>query len=98
LHMNRDAVRDSLRWQLWSRDFKTEVLAQPAPTNGELRHLEWEATGFASVANNTVYLVFDPTDTLSAATKSHSLGKFSGIPCEVLGVRRLESQWYSVAF
>jgi hypothetical protein len=98
LHMNRDTLRASLRWLLWSHRFKTEVLAQPAPANGELRHMEWEATGFAGVANNTVYLVFDPTDSLSAATKSHSPGKFSGIPCEVPVVRRLESHWYSVWF
>jgi hypothetical protein len=92
---NEDALRPSLRWLLWSHRFKAEVLAQPAPVNGELRHMEWEATGFAGVANNTVYLVFDPTDSLSAA---HSPGKFNGIPCKVPLVRRLESHWYSVWF
>ncbi len=92
---NEGALRPSLRWLLWSHRFKAEVLAQPAPVNGELRHMEWEATGFAGVANNTVYLVFDPTDSLSAA---HSPGRFSGIPCKVPLVRRLESQWYSVCF
>jgi len=60
--------------------------------------MEWEATGFAGVANNTVYLVFDPTDVLSQAARSHSPGKYRGIPCEVLLVRRLESHWYSVWF
>jgi hypothetical protein len=60
--------------------------------------MEWEATGFAGVANNTDYLVFDPTDSLAMAAKSHSPGKFSGIPCEVLSVLKLESHWYSVAF
>jgi hypothetical protein len=85
---NNNSIRASLRWLLWSKRFKAEVLAQPAPVNGELRHIEWEATGFAGVANNTVYVVFDPTDSLLAA---NSPGKFSGIPCKVRLVRRLES-------
>jgi hypothetical protein len=94
---NQDSVRASLRWLLYSRPFKAEVLAQPPPASGELRHVEWEATGFAGMSN-TVYLVFDPTDSLGAAAKSHSNGKFNGIPCKVPAVRRLESQWYSVRF
>jgi hypothetical protein len=98
LHMNSDGLRASLRWLLSSHRFKAEVLAQPAPPKGQLRHMEWEATGFAGVANNTVYLVFDPTDSLSPAARSHSRGKFSGIPCEVPRVRQLERQWYSVRF
>jgi len=98
LLMNKDALRSSLRWLLWSHRFKAEVLAQPAPVNGELRHMEWEVTGFAGVAVERVYLVFDPTDSLSAAARSHSPGKFSGVPCKVPLVRRLESHWYSVWF
>jgi len=94
---NQDVLRASLRWMLWSRRFKAEVLAQPAPASGELKHMEWEASGFAG-ADNTVYLVFDPTDSLAAAARGHSAGKFSGIPCKVPLVRRLESHWYSVWF
>jgi hypothetical protein len=60
--------------------------------------MEWEATGFAGVANNTVYVVFDPTDSLLGAARNHTPGKFSGIPCEVRLVRRLESHWYSIQF
>jgi hypothetical protein len=92
---NEDELRASLRWLVWSHYLKAEVLAQPAPANGELKHMEWEMTGFAGVANNTVYLVFDPADSLSSA---HSPGKFNGIPCKVPLVRRLESSWYSVWF
>lgn len=95
---NEGTLRPSFRWVLSSHRFKAEVLAQPAPTNGELRHMKWEATGFAGVANNTIYLVFDPQDSLAVAAKSHSPGRFIGIPCEVLRVFRLESRWYSVAF
>jgi hypothetical protein len=95
---SEDTLRPSIRWLLWSPRFKAEVLAQPAPTEGELRHMEWEATGFAGVANVNIYLVFDPTDSLAVAAKGHSPGKFSGIPCEVVRVLRLESHWYSVTF
>lgn len=98
LHIKHNTVRSSVRWLLWSQRYKAEVLAQQAPASGELRHMEWEATGFAGIANNTVYLVFDPTDSLSSASKGHSPGRYSGIPCEVLLVRRLESHWYSVWF
>ena len=45
-----------------------------------------------------VYLVFDPADSLSPAAKGHQPGKFSGIPCEVPRVQRLESHWYAVTF
>ena len=90
-----ESLRSYLRWFLWSRSFKAEVLAQPSPRAGELRHMEWEATGFASVAYTTSYLVFDPSDALEKVTRP---GKVAGIPCEVPGVRRLEKHWYAVQF
>jgi hypothetical protein len=90
-----DALRSSLRWWLWSQRFKAELLAQPSPQNGELRHLEWDATGFGGVANNTLYLVFDPSDSLATVTRS---GKVAGLPCEVPPVRQLEKHWYAVRF
>jgi hypothetical protein len=52
--------------------------------------------GGAPVGDWTVYLVFDPTDSLSAAASHRESGKLSGIPCDVDEVRRLESHWYSV--
>jgi hypothetical protein len=45
-----------------------------------------------------VYLVVDPDDSLSTAAKTGAAGRFSGIPCEVSLVRRLESHYYSVRF
>lgn len=94
----QDPIRESLRWLLRSNRFKAELLASPAPRPGELRHVEWEAIGFAGVANNTIYLVMDPTDALHSAAQTGSPGKYPGIPCEVLRVRRLEARWYSVRF
>ena len=91
-------IRDTARWLVWSHQYKRMVLAQPNSASGDLKHIEWDATGFAGVANNTNYLVFDPADTLSTAAKRHRPGKFTGIPCEVRYVRRLESHWYAVFF
>jgi hypothetical protein len=90
-------VRATSRWFLRSKDYKAKVLALPDSGNGELRHIEWDGWGFAGAETN-VYLVFDPSDSLSAAAKSHSPGKFSGIPCEIPQIHRLESQWYSIVF
>lgn len=94
----QDPIRESLRWLLWSNRFKAELLASPAPRPGELRHVEWEATGFAGVANNTIYLVMDPSDALHSAAQTGLPGRYPGIPCKVLKVRQLESRWYSVRF
>jgi hypothetical protein len=91
-------LRESARWIASSHEYKREVLAQPNSTNEELKHIEWDASGFAGVANNTVYLVFDPGDTLSTAAKRGQSGKLNGIPCEVPLIRRLESHWYAVRF
>jgi hypothetical protein len=91
-------LHETARWLASSHDYEKEVLAQPISAKGELRHIEWDASGFAGVANNTVYLVFDPADTLSTAAKNHQPGKFNGIPCEVRCIRRLESHWYAVLF
>lgn len=92
-----DDVRTRGRWLVHSTVYKARVLAQPNSKNDELKHTEWDGWGFAG--NETVvYLVFDPKDSLAAAAKSRSSGEFSGIPCEVFNVRRLESHWYAVHF
>lgn len=90
-------VRSAIRWLLWSREYKSEVLAQPGSTNVDFKHIEWDGWGWGG-SDTSVFLVFDPTDSLAAAAKSHQPGKFKGIPCEVPLVRRLESHWYSVMF
>jgi O-antigen ligase len=91
------AIRTTARWLVWSRDYKEKVLAQPASANGDLRHAEWDGWGWGG--NDTVaFLVFDPTDSLSAAALNHQSGKYAGIPCKVPSVSRLESRWYTVVF
>jgi hypothetical protein len=97
LNNSRD-LRTASRWLLWSKEYKKKVLAQPNSTNGALKHIEWDGWGFPGAGDTVVYLVFDPDDSLSKAAQSHSPGKFSGVPCEVPRVRRLESHYYSVLF
>jgi hypothetical protein len=85
------------KWWTGAGRYKSEVLAQPAANSGELKHIEWdysdELFGFTSV-----YLIFDPSDALSAATAHVRPGKVRGLPCEVYSVQRLESHWYSAVF
>jgi len=95
---NEGTLRPSIRWLLWSHRFKAELMAQQNPSNAELKHIEWDGWGFPGAGDTTVYLVFDPTDSLAAAAKSHQSGKFHGIPCTVPRVSRLESRWYAVLF
>ncbi|HEY6902945.1 MAG TPA: hypothetical protein VI216_01465, partial [Candidatus Acidoferrales bacterium] len=52
-------IPEAVRWFLWSSEFQKRVLAQPAAATGDLKHIEWDASGFAGVGNNTAYLVFD---------------------------------------
>jgi hypothetical protein len=63
-----------------------------------LKHIEWDAWGFPGAGNTTVYLVFDPTDSLSTPAKTDSSGKFIDLPCEVAAVRKMESHCYAVMF
>jgi hypothetical protein len=92
----RNEIRTGTRWFLWSKRYKAQVLATDA-ANGELQHIEWDGWGFAG-ADTTVYLVFDPSDSLFTAAGDHSSGKFAGVPCRVPFVHRLEAHWYTVLF
>jgi len=89
---NSHTIRSNARWFASSRRYKADVLAQ-SNVNGQLKHIEWDGWGGTPVGDWTVYLVFDPTDSL---WRSRASGKVSGIPCDVDGVRRLESHWYLV--
>jgi hypothetical protein len=91
-------TRTEVRWLWNSEAYKAQVLAQPAPVNGELRHIEWDGWGFPGAGDTVVYLVFAPNDSLTEPTRNHAPGRFSGIPCKVPGVHRLEKDWYTVLF
>jgi hypothetical protein len=95
----QEELRPSLRWGLWSRRLKAQVLVQPSASNGELKHIEWDGWGGTPVGDWTAYVVYDPTDSLAVEVKagrSGSYKKLKGIPCDVDSVRRLETHWYSV--
>jgi hypothetical protein len=90
-------LHSTARWMLRSGEYKSRVLAQLRREDGQLQHVEWDGWGFAG--NDTVvYLVFDPSDSLSVAAQSGNSGKFPGMPCEVSRIQRLEPQWYTVIF
>jgi len=84
-------------WVTKSQTYKQQVLAATV-AGGELKHVEWDGDGWGGAATGDwmSYVVFDPSDSLSEATKSDTPAKYSGIPCTVIKIRRLENQWYSV--
>lgn len=90
-------IRTFTRWFLWSGRYKNKVLAQPASVNGSLKHIEWDGWGWAG-QDFSVFLVFDPADSLSGPARSRQSGKLNGIPCKVSDVRRMDSHWYIVFF
>lgn len=94
---NVTTFRNAVRWLVWSQHYKAAVLAQPEPAKEDFKHIEFDGWGMFA-QNTVVYLVFDPTDSLLRAERSHQPGKFNGIPCEVPPVHRLESHWYIVQF
>jgi hypothetical protein len=91
-------VRDHVRWFALSGGYKARVLAQSTPTNEGFKHVEWDGWGFAGIGDTTVFLVFDPNDSLAQASRMQPPVKARGLPCEVYRVRRLEKQWYAVGF
>jgi hypothetical protein len=97
LFLHSSDVRAPFKWLLFSRQYKQRVLARSDPPDGDFKHVEWDGWGWAGI-DTTVYLVFDPADSLAAAAKSEDSGKFNGIPCEVPWVHRMASQWYTVMF
>jgi|SRR5580658_7951688 hypothetical protein len=38
-------VRIPIKWLLWSSEYKNQVLAQPAPSNGDFKHIEGDGWG-----------------------------------------------------
>jgi len=94
----RVPLRPIARWFFLSGVYKSQFFDQPDPLHGMLKHMEWDAWGFPGAGNTTVYLVFDPLDSLSTPAKTHSSGKPSGLPCEVAEIRKMESQYYAVMF
>lgn len=96
--LEQSHIRPQLDWLVWSQQYKRQVLATSPRADGELKHIEWDGDGWGSGATGDWmgYVVFDPSDSLSEATKRNVPAKYSGIPCTVIRVRHLEKHWYSV--
>lgn len=70
---SQQQIRPHFLWLVWSDRYKSEVLANPAVANGEFKHMEWDGDGWGSGATGDWmgYVVFDPSDSLSAARKKN---------------------------
>ncbi len=95
---NSFELRTTARWLFTSGSYKARLAAQPDPSDELLKHMEWDGWGFPGVGDTVAYLVLDPNDLLATAASSHSPGEFSGLPCKVVRVRRMESHYYVVLF
>ena len=91
------SFRTTVRWSLFSRRYKSQVLALPPSTDGSLKHIEWDGWGWAGM-NTVVYLVFDSSNALAAATGQVRPPKPVGLPCNVYQVRQIERAWFTVHF
>lgn len=94
----KDVLHPAIRWLVSSHQLKSEVLAQSAPKDGELRHLEWAGDGWggAPIGDWMGYVVFDPSNSLPAHARYANPVNLNGIPCHVISIHRLEPEWYSV--
>lgn len=91
-------IRSSVRWLMFSNQYKARVLATVRPSSKELAHVEWDGWGFVPAGNTTMYLVYDPSNSLSAAAQKGGPYNPPGLQCQVDRVHRLESRWYTVLF
>ena len=92
-----EGLREATRWRLTSKGLKARVLAS-TPSSSSLHYTQFEATGFAGVANNISYIVYDPSDELSAFTGEDRGIVPPGIPCKVWRLQRLQRGWYVAQF
>jgi hypothetical protein len=90
-------IRTCIRWTLFSHRYQNQVLAQPEPLDGSLKHMEWDGWGWAGM-DFSVFLVFDPTDSLTEFAKAGLFGKVPRLPCDVSEIRQLGPHWYIVMF
>lgn len=90
-------IHTQVYWLLGSRNYKREVLASTRVST-ELPHAEWDGDGWGGVpvGDWMGYVVYDPTDSLPIISTQQPPKRIVGIPCQVVAVRRLEKNWYSV--
>jgi hypothetical protein len=91
-------ARTIARWMRYSTTYKARTFAHAVTPGGYLKHSEWDGWGFPGAGNTVMYVVFDANDTLSAQVHGKTSGPFTGIPCPVADIKRMEDQWYIVLF
>ncbi len=89
--------RPQVYWLLASKHYKQAVMAAPKTPN-QLAHVEWDGDGWGGVpvGDWTGYVVFDPKDSLPQMSTEEQPRRIEGVPCNVVAVRRLGKDWYSV--
>ena len=91
-------IRSTLRWTLRSQFYKREVLAQKQARDGSLKHIEWDGWGGTPVGDWTMYLVYNPSDSLRSSLKERKSRMVPGVPCPVDRVHQLAAHWYTVLY
>ncbi len=91
-------IRSMLRWTLLSPNYKSEVLAQKQPLDGTSKHIEWDGWGGTPVGDWTMYLVYNPSDSLRSSLKERKSRMVPGVPCPVDRVHQLAAHWYTVLY
>jgi hypothetical protein len=91
------SLRERVRWIADAGPYKADVLASHPPSRRQLPHAVWDAWGWGGM-DTSVYLVFDPANSLLAASQRKTPGRPPELPCPVYSVQRLEPDWYSVRF
>ena len=87
--------RSRAYWVFGSLAYKSAVLSSAG--NSGLRHVEWNGDGWGGVGGDWMgYVVYDPSDSLPLKRTDGQPIRVNGISCDVISVRRLEKDWYSV--
>jgi hypothetical protein len=85
------------RWLVLAASSKKQVLAQPPPATGQLRHLDWD--GWGMFAQDTeVYLVNDPANATLEIEKTKDGLMAKSVPCHFWRAYRLEPHWYALVY
>lgn len=97
MFLSVDDLRPSARWLVTSESLRQRVLREPLDPVTGLQHIEWDGWGWAGM-DTTVYLVYDPSDTLIDEIRRNPKGRFAAIAERTAKSQRLGRNWYSLRF
>jgi hypothetical protein len=87
-------LRPWARWLISSASYKSQVLSQPAADPSGIRLIDWDGWGWAG-SGTDVFLVYDPSDTLTSNNSQEKGKKSVEISKKAQFIQRLERNWYS---